>query len=126
MKKVLLTTLSGVTALIAVVLISNYLLYQFPHISIELQLLGKNTDNPEYDAAEDIASGQINCYSLNGFVPYFPGLETERDKNICSLANEINFSATSDFVESERHLIAIRKAANYAAKYNLYVARHEE
>ncbi|MGB0495405.1 MAG: hypothetical protein ACPGJI_03535, partial [Kangiellaceae bacterium] len=86
MKKVFRTTLKGVALLVGVAFGGNYLLYEFPHFSIELQLLGKNTKNPEYDAAEDIANGEIICYSLNGFVPYFPGLESEHDKRICSLA----------------------------------------
>lgn len=120
----LLTTLGFAVFSLLVLTGGNYFLYKHPHLSIELQLIGKNESSPEEDAAKDISKGKLYCFSINGFGPYFPGVETKNQAAICKKATEINFWGTSDAIEDEDHSEAIIKADNYSRRYNLYVVNN--
>lgn len=96
------------------------------HLLIEWQMLGKDYDNPEGDAASDLAEGYVYCYSLNGFGPYFPGVEPDIERKVCSSAIEVNIYGTSDSIANEAHANAIGKAKRYAYRYNKYVVRYLE
>ena len=96
-----------------------------PTAQIELQLLTKNTSNPEEDARRDLKNGKPRCYQLNGFVPYFPGAKTEIESKICNSLETKNIRGTSDAIQSKRHSSAIKKAARYAYEYNKFIINHE-
>ena len=101
-----------------------YSLYKNPEVWIELQLIGKNLKNPEADAKADLENGKVLCYSINGFGPYFPGVSKNEFHNVCSKAKKINFTGTSDAVESLEHGKAISKAGEYAERYNRFVVKN--
>lgn len=83
--------------------------------------MNKNLSNPGSDAESDLSKGIVQCYSINGFGPYFPGLDTLEQKLICREAKEINIAGTSDSILSIEHGSAISRAKHYAEKYNKYV-----
>jgi hypothetical protein len=112
-----------ILVLILLVLGGGYFLSKQPQYLIEIQLLGKNVSNPSSDAEEDLKGNILRCYSINGFGPYFPGVER---KSICKSAIEVNFVGTSDAILSTAHGNAISKAINYASKYNEFVASHAQ
>ena len=124
MKKALKVLLGILFLSIIIVFGGAYVFYKFPEVSIGLQLIGKNQENPELDAKEDIAQGKIICYSINGFGKYFPGVNGKEGHELCHLGIEINFMGTSDAIESERHAKAIGRAESYASKYNKYMVHN--
>ena len=121
MKKALKITGIVLTLSIALFFGGSYFLYKNPAIWIDLQLVGKNIDSPEADARLDVENSLIRCYSINGFGPYFPAVQTDEQRKVCNNASEVNFMGTSDAIQSKAHGEAISKAASYAKRYNQYV-----
>jgi len=117
MKKAILVILS----FLAIFVGGSYLLYANPQYLIDVQLMTKDLSSPESDAESDLSNGIVQCYSINGFGPYFPGLDTPEQRLICGEAKEINIAGTSDSILSIEHGSAISRAKHYAAKYNKYV-----
>ncbi|MDH5217390.1 MAG: hypothetical protein OEX19_06835 [Gammaproteobacteria bacterium] len=115
-----------VSILIVLVLLlsSPFILQKYPHLAIEIQMIGWDIENPENDALADMNAHNKKCISVNGFGPYFPGVETKRDKKICSKAKEVNIFGTSDGIVDLKHAYAISKAKKYAFKYNKYIVEN--
>lgn len=123
MKKALKVMLAVLTSAL-LIFCGLFFLIKNPELLIDLQLIGKSLEAPEVDAQADLDNGEIQCYSLNGFGPYFPGISADQVRRICRRGREVNFIGTSDGIQSREHGVAIYKAEQYAQRYNQYMVGH--
>ncbi len=109
-----------VLALIGFVAIAFFVLAN-PGFLINMQLLGKNLDNPESDAAFDLSNGTIKCFQVRGFIPYIPSAPDSASRTICNKGKIVTIFGTSDALHNKAHGEAQTKAIRYAKIYNRYV-----
>lgn len=81
--------------------------------------------NPEKDAKEAIAQGDVRLRAVYGYTLVVPGIKGDYTKYKETYGlNPIE--GTSDFIQNEEHGKLIKLATKYAEKYNRIILKHKK
>jgi hypothetical protein len=111
------TSVIAISIVVTVALATAPVVVYYPMLSLTMDLLFLNEAAPEKDAAAALAAGQPRCYSVNGVVHWFPGVESEKGRAFCT-GREANFRGTSDVILGSWHQELQSRATAYARAYN--------